>query len=36
MPSLVVMLNEVKNLGFFLLAFDDAPQGNIWMFSRVR
>ncbi len=33
MPSLVVMLNEVKNLGFFLLAFDDASQGNIWIFS---
>lgn len=33
MPSSVVMLNEVKNLGSFRLAFDDAPQGNIWMFS---
>ena len=33
MLSSVVMLNEVKNIGFFLLAFDDAPQDNIWMFS---
>lgn len=33
MPSSVVMLNEVENIDFFLLAFDDAPQGNVWMFS---